>query len=293
MTIREINQKSIWEILRPISELQKDTKELYSSCKENLEDISRTILEASSQIKFNEEEHRYFYKGEECMPVSNIVHLFVPETDFDLVAQNYVKKNNLKESWQRVRQKWLLKGTHSSTNGTFVHQYGEDLTKICNLETFNESDFPLSKFCLVNGYYIPIHPKQVAIYKYFEYCLANKEIPFLAEVKLVLDEHSISGTFDQLIYSFADKGFKIRDYKTNETLVKDFKKPMKSPFQLYNDEPLSHYIIQQNMYSLMLRELGIQVKGKELVWIKENEQFELIRLPDIEDQILKAIEGLY
>ena len=81
----------------------------------------------------------------------------------------------------------------------------------------------------------------------------------------------------------------MRDYKTNETLVKDFKKPMKVPFIMYNDEALSHYIIQQNLYSLMLRNLGIQVKKKELVWLKD-EKFELIQLPNIENQVLKAIE---
>ena len=287
--IQTINKKNIWEIIRPIKELQEDTKSLYDSCKEDLNSIKETILNASSKIKFNEEEHRYFYNGEECMPVSNVVDLFVPETDFDLVAQNYVKKNNIKEPWQRVRQKWLLKGTYSTTNGTFVHQYGEDLLNICN----GEENPVLKQHCLVNGYYIPIHPKQVAIYKYFEYCLANKEIPFLAEIKLILSEHKISGTFDKLVYSLKDKGLKIRDYKTNSELTKAFKKPMKSPFVMYNDEALSHYIIQQNLYSLMLRELGIYTKGKELVWVKDNEQFELIKLPDIEDQVLKAIEGLY
>lgn len=287
--IQTINKKSIWEIIRPIKELQEDTKKLYDSCKEDLNSIKEKILSASSQIKFNEEEHRYFYNGEECMPVSNVVDLFVPETDFDLVAQNYVKKNNIKEPWQRVRQKWLLKGTYSTTNGTFVHQYGEDLLNICN----EEENPVLKQHCLVNGYYIPIHPKQVAVYKYFEYCLANKEIPFLAEIKLILSEHKISGTFDKLVYSLKDKGLKIRDYKTNSELTKAFKKPMKSPFVMYNDEALSHYIIQQNLYSLMLRELGIYTKGKELIWVKDNEQFELIKLPDIEDQVLKAIEGLY
>ena len=80
--------------------------------------------------------------------------------------------------------KWLLKGTYSTTNGTFVHQYGEDLLNICNYEIGKvPTDLPLKKHCLVDEYYIPVHPKAVAVYKYFEYCLANKEIPFLAEIK--------------------------------------------------------------------------------------------------------------
>ena len=291
MTIQEINKKNIWEIIRPITELQKDTQELYSQCKEDLDTIRKTILNASSQIEFKEEEHRYFYKGEECLPVSNVVDLFVPETDFDLVAQNYVKKNNILEPWQRVRQKWLLKGIYSTTNGTFVHQYGEDLNTICNYKNSIPTDLPLKEWCLQNEYYIPVHPKSVAVYKYFEYCLANKEIPFLAEIKLVWDGYFISGTFDQLVYSIKDKGLKIRDYKTNESLTKDFKRPMKAPFQMYNDEPLSHYILQQNIYSILLSLLGIKTISKELVWLID-EKFELIKLPNIENEIKRAIEKL-
>ena len=108
----------------------------------------------------------------------------------------------------------------------------EDLTKICNLETFNESDFPLSKFCLVNGYYIPIHLNKL-LYKYFEYCLALiKRFLFWQKSKLVLDEHSISGTFDQLIYSFADRDLRFVIIKLMRTLVKDFKKTNEIPFSI-------------------------------------------------------------
>lgn len=294
MKIEEINKKQIWEVIRPISKLQEDTEKLYSECKENLNSIRELILNASSKIKFEEKEHRYFYDGEECIPVSKVIDFFIQETDFDKVAQNYCRKNNLIKPWQEVRQEWTMKGVCSTTNGTFVHQYGEDLTKICNINSSFIGDVSphLKEFCEVDNYYIPIHPKQIAIYKYFEYCLSNKEIPFLAEIKLVLDKYKISGTFDQLVYSIPKKGFVIRDYKTNETLTKSFVKPMLKPFELYNDEALSHYIIQQNIYSLMLREIGVEVLGKELVWVKENGQFELISLPNLEKQVLKAIENL-
>ena len=41
--IQEINKKSIWEIIRPIKELQEDTKSLYDSCKEDLNSIKEKI----------------------------------------------------------------------------------------------------------------------------------------------------------------------------------------------------------------------------------------------------------
>lgn len=287
--VEEINKRPIWELLRPIEELAKQTKELRKPYEEELNYLEAKIREVSNQIKFVEGEHRYFYNDKECMPVSHLVEKFIPETDFDVVAQNYVAKNHLLIPWQRQKQIWNLKGTVATTTGTFIHQYGEDLTNICN---GNFGEVQLKKWCYVDGYYFPINPKQIAIYKYFEYCLANKEIPFLAEIQLVLKDYAISGTFDKLVYSTVEKGLIMRDYKSNETLSKDFKKPMKAPFQLYNDEALSHYIIQQNAYSLMLKDRGINVLRKELVWVKENEEFMLIRLPDIEDLVLKAIKGL-
>lgn len=293
MTIQEINKKNIWEIIRPITELQKNTQELYSQCKEDLNTLRKTILNASSQIKFNEEEHRYFYKGEECLPVSNICHKFQQETDFDLVAQNYVKKNNILEPWQKVRLKWNLKALVSTTQGSHNHSFCEDLLHICNNEFEN---LQLKNFCLQNGpdkkYYIPLNSKQIAGYKYFEYSLSQKEIPFLAEIKLVLEDLKISGTFDELVYSIKDKGLIIRDYKTNITLYSDFPKYLLKPFDKYIDQPLNIYTLQQNAYSLMLRRLGIKVIKKELVWLKENETFEIIQLENIEGQLEDALYNL-
>lgn len=295
MKIEEINKKQIWEIIRPIEELKKDCYNLFSSLKiseqTQLSEWKHNILSLSSKIEFEEKEHRYFYDGEECISVSNICHLFQQESDFDKIAQNYVRKHNLPISWERLRQIWKLKANQSTIVGTFVHQYGEDLTKIITDSVYES---PIKKFNTENGYLFPLNNKSIAIYKYFEWLISNKELPFLAEIKLVLKEHKITGTFDQLVYSIPKRGLIIRDYKTNETLVSDFKKPLKFPFQQFNDENLSIYIIQQNLYSLMLKkELGIEIKGKELVWLKENGQFDIVTLPNIEELIEKGIQSLY
>ena len=39
----------------------------------------------------------------------------------------------------------------------------------------------------------------------------------------------------------------------------------------------------------MLQEIGIENKGKELVWIKDNESYQLISLEDIEELLRKGI----
>lgn len=287
MTIEEVNKENLVEIMKPLSKMKDEIK--YLKFKNNIEnflsDTREKILKVSDKIKFEEKEHRYFYEGTECISVSNVVDFFCEFQDFDKITQTYAQRRNLSD-WRVVREKWKLKGTIASTQGTWVHQYGEDLNNLLNNYPISDS---IKNFALQEDYLIPLHPKASAIYKYFIWLINNKEIPFIAEIKLILPEYGITGTFDQLVYSTKEKGFIIRDYKTNETLTKDFKKPMLPPFEGFNDEALSHYEIQQNLYSLMLRNIGIKVLRKELVWVKDNETFQLIPLHNIEDKLYEAI----
>lgn len=275
---------NIEEILKPIS-YYKEQSEKYRT--PEYEEIRNKIKELSSQIKFKEAEHRYFYNDVECIPVSYVCEMFQKETDFDLVAQNFARKNNI-PNWEDVRRWWRLKGEQATTSGTFNHQFGEDMFHIVLGEEEKISS-ALKQFALVNGYYYPLCPKQIAICKYFHDSLSMGEIPIEAEIKLVWKEFFISGTFDKLIYSPVKKGLVIRDYKTNSVMTKSFKKPLLSPFENLNDESLSHYIIQQSLYQIMLENLGFEIKDRELIWLKETEKYDLIPLPNVTDKLRKAI----
>ena len=72
------------------------------------------------------------------------------------------------------------------------------------------------------------------------------------------------------------------DYKTNEGLEKTFFKPCFAPFDDLNScSPLTHYIFQQNIYKILLENIGIFVKEMYLIWLKDNGTYELVKIKDI------------
>lgn len=286
--MRNYTNQPIWNILLPKEEFKEKFQNLLSKEEKiKLSNIKENILSLTKDITFEEKEHRYFYQGTECISTSYVVDMFVPHTDFDKVATNYAFKNGLTaEIW---KQRWENKSKLATTQGSFVHLFAEDLTHLINGEELN-----LQQFSEVNDYIYPLSPKCVASYKYFIDCLNAKEFPFLAEIKTIWKEYFITGTFDQLIYSTSEKCFILRDYKTNAVMTKDFKKPMLKPFENLNEESLSHYIIQQNIYARNLKYLGVNIKRIELVWLKDNETYELINIPIYPEEFLeKAIKSLF
>lgn len=62
---------------------------------------------------------------------------------------------------------------------------------------------------------------------------------------------------------------------------------MLKPFDDLIDEPLGHYTIQLNLYSLMLMNLGFKVIDKRLIWLKEDGTYDKIPLPDITEKLIK------
>lgn len=286
--MRNYTNQPIWNILLSKEEFKEKFQNLLSKEEKiKLSNIKENILSLTKDITFEEKEHRYFYQGTECISTSYVVDMFVPHTDFDKVATNYAFKNGLTaEIW---KQRWENKSKLATTQGSFVHLFAEDLTHLINGEELN-----LQQFSEVNDYIYPLSPKCVASYKYFIDCLNAKEFPFLAEIKTIWKEYFITGTFDQLIYSTSEKCFILRDYKTNAVMTKDFKKPMLKPFENLNEESLSHYIIQQNIYARNLKYLGVNIKRIELVWLKDNETYELINIPIYPEEFLeKAIKSLF
>lgn len=283
-------KEPIWNIMQPIEVLKEKFNALMDDdLKKYLQEVRNKIQTVSSEIIFDEKEHRYFYENKECCPCSYICEMFEEHQDFDKVAQRNASKIGV--NWKWLRNTWKVKSEIATTSGTFNHQYAEDFVHFLWGEEDKISS--LKDFCYINGYWYPVSPKQVAIYKYFYDMLTEGEIPFAVEIKLIWKEHLITGTFDLLVFSTKYNCIKIRDYKTNAVLTKDYKKPMFSPFEKFNVEPLSHYTIQQNIYSIMLQEIGIENKGKELVWLKDNESYQLISLEDIEELLREAIPNLY
>ena len=68
---------------------------------------------------------------------------------------------------------------------------------------------------------------------------------------------------------------------------------MLPPFDNLVDEALSHYIIQQGLYSMMLENLGIDVISRKLVHLKDDGTYEKVKLPYIKEQLIECFKEEY
>ena len=66
---------------------------------------------------------------------------------------------------------------------------------------------------------------------------------------------------------------------------------MKPPFDNLVDEYLSHYMIQQGLYSMFLENLGYEVIDRRLIWLKDNGTYEKVQLPYIKEQLIKSFNA--
>lgn len=267
------------------------------------------ILSSFQGLEFIEEGHIYNLHNSDgtvtpkIPSASAIIERFVPKVDWDDIANRYAMKHDMEVS--TVKRMWKENNLRATNNGSSTHLYGEFMQK------FVTNGIP--DFCEVlkpqyeSGFYIPYSPKQEAISKYWEDAIKVNEIyPLLPEVKMFMPkgnkygiEEVFCGTADiTFAYKYNGKWcILLEDYKTNASLTNDFNRNngimMLPPFDNLVDEALSHYIIQQGLYSMMLENLGIDVISRKLVHLKEDGTYEKVKLPYIKDQLIECFKEKY
>ena len=130
-------QEPIENILKPISEIRQRFQDLIDEydVRDIIEETRNKIISAYPNLEFRENTHQYFYNNKELIPVSHVVEMFVPYTDFDKVAENFAKKRGYgnKEIWRR---RWGYKALVSTTSGSLTHLFEETLVRLI----WNEQD---------------------------------------------------------------------------------------------------------------------------------------------------------
>ena len=127
-------------------------------------------------------------------------------------------------------------------------------------------------------------------------------IPIGAEFKLSTrymgdKVRKICGTCDLLFYEedilFGGGQFVLADWKTNASLKNDYKRKnnicMKFPFDNMIDDALSHYTLQFNLYRRMLESVGVKIGDMRLIWLKEDGDYEIIKIGKLNDSILDRV----
>lgn len=272
---------------------------------ENVKNIcenTRQLLEEKfGNIQFIEEGHEYFIENEKYTPVSTVISEYEQPFDEDKVAENYARKNHRTKA--DVLKKWKFKNLKSTIGGSRVHEFGESYTnmvagfpeKICEANRKQYVD------CRGEMMLIPTFPKESAVKKFYD----EKNgylIPVGAEFKLSTRYmgdrvRKICGTCDLLFYEedplFGEGQFVLADWKTNASLTNDYKRKngicMKFPFDNMIDDALSHYTLQFNLYRRMLESVGVKIGDMRLIWLKEDGDYEIVKIGKLNDSILDRV----
>lgn len=272
---------------------------------ENVKNIcenTRQLLEEKfGNIQFIEEGHEYFIDNEKYTPVSTVISEYEQPFDEDKVAENYARKNHRTKA--DVLKEWKFKNLKSTIGGSRVHEFGESYTnmvagfpeKICEANRKQYVD------CRGEMMLIPTFPKESAVKKFYD----EKNgylIPVGAEFKLSTRYmgdrvRKICGTCDLLFYEedplFGEGQFVLADWKTNASLTNDYKRKngicMKFPFDNMIDDALSHYTLQFNLYRRMLESVGVKIGDMRLIWLKEDGDYEIVKIGKLNDSILDRV----
>lgn len=262
-------------------------------------EMRNNIQNSFSNVEFVEYGHKYFITmpdGTVLSPpsVSQITHKFANEFDTEGISTRYAEKHGeTAEYWQK---QWKYKNLSSTITGTYVHEFGESLAWIRSGHPENICDCCKTKYVKDEGWLIPTRKKEEAVVKFWD------EIPdsyhvVLPEAKiynLTTTEQNYAGTFDLGLYyeckeNPSKSGFILMDYKTNENLYSEWNeehgKMLKPGFDHYVDCPYSMYILQLNLYQLALENIGVHVIDRRLIWLKPDGTYELVKVPDIQEDI--------
>ena len=266
--------------------------------KEKVNSCRQLILDKFGNIKFEEEGHKYTIDGEEYMPVSNVIKEYEPQVDWDQKAADYALKWRKKK--EDVQREWKLNNLKSTISGTRTHCFGESYTNLLigHPELICEQNRP--QYIKEYNTMVPTYPKEEAVVKFYNELSSNLH-PVGAEFKLSTEYmegvRKICGTCDLLFYNSELDGFVIGDWKTNKALIKDYNRTygimMEGVMSKYYDEPLSHYILQFNIYQRLLESIGIKIIDRMLLWLKDDGTYEQIWIEKIHDQVIdKILKGV-
>lgn len=288
---------------KPSSSVKQNRGEMFFISGEPpfVSDSRRKVLESYSDLEFYDEEHKYLLHGKQLNSVSGIGHRFI-ENPFNETYQaiEYAKKHGqTADFWIK---KWRCNSFRATTLGTKTHEFGESLSYLIAGHPELIRDSIRMQYNETLNYLAPIHPKEEAVELFL------KELP--SSYHLVLNEtkvysgknpdssknlkEQICGTFDMLYWydgggDSSKAGFVIFDYKTNANLFNSYNrekgKMLLPPVNYLYEEDYGLYVIQLNLYALMLEDIGFPVISRKIVWVKDDGTYEIIDIPDISETL--------
>ena len=272
--------------------LDNTTKPWKETC--NLPEVKAIrdkIKDSFKDLVFDEGPHQYYLNGKNVRSVSKTIDLFVVPFDSWGQAQSCYEKYYddptspyYHMTPKEIKKSWDDNNRNANDQGTLAHAFGENAMHYM-VGDYDAID-PIFKDRLVDGKFEARDGFEEAIVKFWN-DLPDEYVPVMVESRVYAtcgtDNPVYAGTFDLLMYSTVPgkEGLVIFDYKTNKDLYKNFKeKKLKPPFQKMLDHNKNHYELQQALYENALNEIGLDVKGKRLVWIKNDGSYTIVKMTE-------------
>lgn len=249
----------------------------------HIDDALMRLRDSVQGLTFEPEEHKYMFAGKQIPSVSSVIERYAP---FDRMAVASGCSRNPHSEYYGMNVDNILSTWEAVANaGTAVHAFGE----ACYLFTIGrESDIEEQFRNRITAEGLAAEsPKEEAVARWWAEQDWSRYAPVAKETRIYNPELLYAGTFDLLLFDAQTRKFAIRDYKTNKDLFKwvsgrwlggQFNKVLKD-----NDE--GKYTLQQNMYSIQLRNIGLDVDDIRLVWLKEDRSWQEVNIPNREKLI--------
>jgi ATP-dependent exoDNAse (exonuclease V) beta subunit len=203
-------------------------------------------------FKFDTTKRKWTYDDNVLQSVTKLLETF--HEPFDLEGKSLKKAEQLGISQDEVKKMWQDTNDKSNYIGKLIHQWIEDY--------YNQKWSPL-----------PNDPDLIHRINKFNkiFCKQlHKLEPVKFEVKVFSKEWKITGVFDALFIK--DDKLYIIDWKTNGKFTDDIHKDgrwekMLPPFDEFYKNHHTEYSIQLCLYSMILKQWGIDVAGALIVYI--------------------------
>lgn len=248
-----------------------------------MEVVKAEILSFFKDLRFNEEEHKYFVNGKQLnYSVSGIIKKFHEPFKRDQISKDKAKEFALIEelgcsfkgmptNQKEVLSQWDTKQEAACKKGTNIHLFGE-------VYPFNRTLKPKNKF-------------EEAVVKFWN-DLPNFIVPVIMELQMYHKEYMFAGTGDILLYNKNTGEYIIGDYKTNEDLFSVFNgKIMKNGFSDLHLNNFNKYQLQLSFYQILFEQLGLKVSSRKLIWLRPTGEYEMYDTEDYTDRLKNFLKN--
>lgn len=227
------------------------------------------------KFKFDPLYHKYTYDGIPFISVTQFISRFHKEFDKDFWSKKKAEEAGIDQ--EEILKEWQSLNDRANFIGTSLHNYIENYFNRIFQDIPNDLDVVdrINKF-----------NKIFATHLY-------KLTPVKFEQRIFSKKWKIAGMIDS-IFIYKDKLI-LLDWKSNKlfTTYNSYNEKLLEPFSEFDKCHLTEYSIQLSLYSLILKEIGLDVKVSYLVHIGPNSDAVIHKCHDFKNILMEYLNLNY